>query len=88
MSLAKNESDNLCPFLMLTADFFPSDVGGTNGVVCMSRDSSVTEVSHLSREQLVEALLSSCRRKCQLEAECLSLANRKLVQRTSESAIS
>lgn len=52
--------------------FFPINVGVTNGSVCMSRDSSVTEVSHLRSEQLVEVLLSSpCRRKRQLVAEYL-----------------
>lgn len=54
----------------------------------MSRDSSVTEVSHLQREQLVEVLFSSpCRRKHQLVAEYLQLVNRKLVQRMSVLAI-
>lgn len=40
--------------------------------MCMSRDSSVTDVSHLIREQLVEVLLSSPHgRKLQLVAEYL-----------------
>lgn len=48
----------------------------------MSRDSSVTEVSHLQREQLVEVLLASpCRRKIQLVAAYFQLVNRKLVLR-------
>lgn len=63
MSLAKKRSDNPCTFLVLTADFFPSDVGVANGSIWKSRDSSVTEVSHLKTEQLVEVLLSPWRRR-------------------------
>lgn len=48
----------------------------------MSRDSSVTEVSHLERGQLVEVLLSSlCRRKIQMVAAYFQLVNRKLLLR-------